>query len=213
MNVSFQEASAECLPFLEDSSVDMIVAAQAAHWFDHTRLFPEMKRILRKGGSVAFWGYGDHIFVDHPQATRILKHYAYGDSKQLLGPYWSQPGRSILQDRLRAIQPPCNDWQDTKRIEYEPGTGGARSGTGTMFLHRKIKLVDCMNYIRTWSSFHAWQEDHPEAQRRVDGGGGDVVDKMFDQMRSAEPDWQGDGWEETEVEIEWPTALLLTRKR
>ncbi|KAL8691379.1 MAG: hypothetical protein Q9224_004190, partial [Gallowayella concinna] len=205
-NVSFQEASAESLPFLQDSSVDMVVAAQAAHWFDYERLFPEMKRVLRKGGTVAFWGYSDPVFVDYPRATTILNHYAYGDSTMLLGPYWSQPGRSIVRDRLRTIQPPAVDWNDIQRIEYEPGTEGVRSGRGAIFLHRRIKLGDCMNYIRTWSSFHAWQEAHPEAQRRVDGGGGDVVDEIFNEMRSAEPHWQGDDWEEMEVEVEWPTA-------
>ncbi|KAL8815824.1 MAG: hypothetical protein Q9223_005085, partial [Gallowayella weberi] len=205
-NVSFREASAESLPFLQDFSVDMVVAAQAAHWFDYKRLFPEMTRVLRKGGTVAFWGYGDPAFVNYPRATTTLNKYAYGDSTALLGPYWSQPGRSIVQDRLRAIQPPSEDWDDIQRIEYEPGTEGVGSGRGTMFLHRKTKLGDCMNYIRTWSSFHAWQEAHPKAQRRVDGG--DVVDEMFDQMRLAEPDWQGKDWEEKEVDMEWSTVFL-----
>lgn len=29
--------------------------AQACHWFDWNRMWPEAKRVLRKGGSVAFW--------------------------------------------------------------------------------------------------------------------------------------------------------------
>lgn len=82
-----------------------------------------------------------------------------------------------------------------------------------MFLHRKIKLGDCMNYIRTWSSYHAWQEAHPAARSRQQGGAGDVIDKMFDEMRLVEPSWQVDDWEEKEAEIEWPTGLLLARKR
>jgi ubiquinone/menaquinone biosynthesis C-methylase UbiE len=56
-NVEYQVGSAESLPFLEDESVDMVVAAQAAHWFDYPKLFPELKRVLRKQGTVAFWGY------------------------------------------------------------------------------------------------------------------------------------------------------------
>lgn len=212
-NVRFEESPAESISFLQDASVDMVVAAQAAHWFDYPRLFPEMKRVLRKEGTLAFWGYGDHVFVDFPRATEALKHYAYGDNDMLLGPYWSQPGRSITENKLRNIEPPLNDWEDLQRIEYEPGVEGPRSGTGTMFLNKKLKLGDCMSYIRTWSSVHAWQEAHPSHQRRADGGQGDVIDWMFDQMRAAEPTWQVDNWKEKEVEIEWPTGLLLARRR
>jgi trans-aconitate 3-methyltransferase len=42
-NVDFIEASAESLPFTADHSVDMIVAGQAAHWFDFPKFFTEMK--------------------------------------------------------------------------------------------------------------------------------------------------------------------------
>jgi len=37
---------------LPDGSVDMIVAAQAFHWFDPERTRPEFKRILKPGGQV-----------------------------------------------------------------------------------------------------------------------------------------------------------------
>ncbi|KAI4118022.1 MAG: hypothetical protein LQ345_001858 [Seirophora villosa] len=213
VNVSFQEAAAESLPSLHDASVDMVVAAQAAHWFDCSKLFPELKRVLRKGGTLAFWAYKDHVFVDFPRATEVLNRYAYGESEDLLGPYWSQPGRSRVQNKLRDIDPPPDEWEDVQRIEYEPDTKGARSGTGTMFLSKRITLGDCMRYIRTWSSFHAWQEAHPAAQSRQQGGNGDVVDDMFNAMRSEETSWQVGAWEDKEVEIEWGTGLLLARKR
>jgi len=29
--------------------------AQAAHWFDWSKMWPEVARILRKSGSAAFW--------------------------------------------------------------------------------------------------------------------------------------------------------------
>lgn len=58
-NLSFRRSSAESMPFLKDASVDLVVAGQAAHWFDTTQLWPEMNRVLRKGGTLAFWGYKD----------------------------------------------------------------------------------------------------------------------------------------------------------
>ena len=210
-NVTFHESAAERLPFINDGVVDMVVAGQAAHWFDYPKFFPEMKRILRKSGTLALWGYKDHVFVDYPKATKILYDYAYGKDERLLGPYWSQPGRSIVQNKLRDIKPPLSDWEDIQRIEYEPGTEGPNSGEGTIFLRRRLKLHACMNYIRTWSAYHAWEEKHPAQRKREEGGSGDVVDLMFDEMESAETDWEQG--EEKEVEIEWGSGLLLGRAK
>ncbi len=210
-NVAYRQSAAESLPFLDDSSVDMIVAGQAAHWFDYPRFFPEMQRVVRKSGTLALWGYKDPIFVDYPKATKILNEYAYGMNEQLLGLYWSQPGRSIVQNKLRDIEPPLSGWEDLQRIEYEPETNGPGSGEGTIFLRRKLKLGECMNYIRTWSSVHAWQEKHPDQRKREEVGNGDIVDMMFDEMKSVETDWDRD--QDREVEIEWGSGLLLARRK
>lgn len=212
-NLIFRNSSAESLTFLESESVDLVVAGQAAHWFDTTVLFPEMGRILRKSATLAFWGYTDHVFVDYPKATKILHEYAHGNDERLLGPYWSEPGRSTVENKLRDIEPPPDEWKDVLRIEYEPRTSGQNTGEGTMFLNRRIALGECMNFVRTWSSYSAWQ-DKFQTKKRDDGGEGDVVDEMFDKMRSVELDWQKDeAWMEKEVEIEWGSGLLLARRR
>lgn len=168
-NVAFMQASAEKLVGVEDESVDLVVAGQAAHWFDQDRLWPEMRRILRQGATLAFWGYKDHVFVDYPKATEILNSYAYGESDKTLGPYWSLPARSIVQRKYRDIQPPEPWFSDVQRIEYEPGTAGSHTGEGTMFLERRLKVTECMEYIRTWSAYHGWREAHPEKQAKSKG--------------------------------------------
>ena len=212
-NLTFRKSSAESLAFLENESVDLVVAGQAAHWFDTTALFPEMGRILRTSATLAFWGYTDHVFVDYPKATKVLHEYAYSTDERLLGSYWSQPGRTKVENKLRDIEPPVDEWQDVQRIEYEPKTSGPKTGDGTMFLSRRMALGECMNFVRTWCSYSAWQ-DKFQSKKRGDGGEGDIVDEMFDRMRSAEPDWQMDeAWMEKEVEIEWGSALLLARRR
>ena len=50
--VSAKVAGAEEIP-ANDRSVDVVVAAQAFHWFDHERALPEIARVLRPGGHVA----------------------------------------------------------------------------------------------------------------------------------------------------------------
>lgn len=51
----YVQSDAENLAFLEDGSVDLIVSAQAVHWFDWNKMWPETARVLRKGGSAALW--------------------------------------------------------------------------------------------------------------------------------------------------------------
>ncbi|KAH0538583.1 hypothetical protein FGG08_004833 [Glutinoglossum americanum] len=214
-NTAFREASAESLPFLVDEEVDMVVAGQAAHWFDLPRLWPEMNRIVRKGGTLAFWGYKDHVFVDYPRATDILNQYCYGKGRDRLGDYWSEPGRSIVQRKLRDIQPPGEAWEDITRLEYEPAARGPKSGEGHLLLAKRMRLGDVEEYIRTWSSVHNWQQDHPGVKREKDGGEEDVVDQMFKRMMEAEEDWKQavPSWKEKEVDVEWGSGILLARKR
>ena len=52
-------ARAEKIP-LPWASVDVVVAAQAHHWFDGDRALPEVARVLRPGGTLALvWNVGD----------------------------------------------------------------------------------------------------------------------------------------------------------
>jgi len=48
--VELLAGSAEALP-VADASVDVVVAAQAFHWFDLDRALPEIGRVLRLGGT------------------------------------------------------------------------------------------------------------------------------------------------------------------
>jgi SAM-dependent methyltransferase len=212
-NVTFVRSSAESLPFLQDNSVDLVVSGEAAHWFDYERLFTELKRVVKPGGTIAFWGYADHVYVGYPRASAVLRHYASAKDTALLGPYWPQPGHRILQDKLRALRPPPEDWTDIQRLEYEPGMQGAESGQGTRLMDRRVTLGESLEYIRTWSAYHRWREAHPGRKMRSEGGDGDVVDDLCDKMLAAEKDWQESPSPlDKEVKIEWTSVIILARK-
>ena len=212
-NVDFIEASAESLPFAADDSVDMVVAGQAAHWFDFPKLFAEIQHVLRRGGTMALWGYTDQVLVDNAKATHMISEFSYRPDKDAMGPYWQQPGRSIVQNKLRAIQPPESEWE-VDRIEYEPGTSGRHSGEGTIFMEQRMTVAQNMEYIRTSSSFHGWQEAHPDRKSKASGGKGDCIDDLFEEIAEVEEDWKNhQNWKEKEVDVEWGTGLILARKR
>ncbi|MEZ0325892.1 MAG: class I SAM-dependent methyltransferase [Fimbriimonas sp.] len=63
------DASAEATTLL-DHSVDLIVAGQAFHWFDHERARTEFKRILKPAGQVALM-WNDRL----TKGTKFLEGY------------------------------------------------------------------------------------------------------------------------------------------
>ncbi|CAG8960996.1 hypothetical protein HYFRA_00002535 [Hymenoscyphus fraxineus] len=211
-NIQFREASAENLGFIEDGSLDMVVAGQAAHWFDFTKAWRELGRKVRKGGTVGFWGYVDNVFVDYPAAFGVLMEYCYAEGR--MGPFWEKPGRNILRDRYRDIVPPDNEWEDVRRIEYVPGTEGQESGKGELLMGSRMKLGEMEGYARTFSGFHNWASANPGRKARREGGEGDLVDEMFERMLEVTPEWRamGENWREFEVENEWGSVILLARK-
>lgn len=56
-NVSYRCAAADALG-LPDGSVDLIVVAQAAHWFDLERFYEEVRRVAKPGAAIALITYG-----------------------------------------------------------------------------------------------------------------------------------------------------------
>lgn len=75
---------------LPDASVDAVVVAQALHWFDLARFWPEVRRIVRPGGLVAAWCYGPTRLREE-SLNRVL-HWFYDD---LLGPWWPENRRHV----------------------------------------------------------------------------------------------------------------------
>jgi ubiquinone/menaquinone biosynthesis C-methylase UbiE len=93
----FQRGRAEELP-LADASADLVVAAQAAHWFEEPHAGDEILRVLRPGGHVAFvWKYPTpetpYTYLVDEIATRLTGRsllagaiYGIGTVSQLLRP-------------------------------------------------------------------------------------------------------------------------------
>ena len=215
--LEYKVASAEDLSFIENNSVDMVTAGQAAHWFKQNKAFPEIARVLKPGGTLAFFckiffyvsteeGYGDLSIVGRPELTPLLTSYIYG-GPGTMGQYWEEPGRSIVVSLYRDIIPPDSLYKDVTRHFFP-----RRSASGELEeiakLSNKITINVMRPYTRTWSSYHEWCRDFPDRKSRESGGTGDIVDDMFDALKGVT------GWDDdTEFEVEWSSGILLARKR
>ena len=216
--IEYKVASAEDLSFIESNSVDMVTAGQAAHWFKQDKSFPEIARILKPGGTLAFFcilyysvtmltiGYGDVSFGGHPELSPLLRHYMYG--RNTLGPYWEEPGRSIVVNLYRDIIPPDELYKDVTR-HFFPRDSGSGERENIVQIPGKMSIEGTLRpYGKTWSSYHGWLNAFPDKKSRENGGSGDILDDMLDALKDTT------GWgETTEFDLEWISGILLARKR
>jgi len=86
-------------------------------------MWPEAARVLRSGGSAAFWVYSEFRIAGYPHLVPLIIEYSQGsDPKNSLGPHWQQPGRSILENHLVQV-PSATDvlpdhFTDFKRVFF-----------------------------------------------------------------------------------------------
>ena len=96
--VEYRQAAAEATG-LPDAAVDLLLAAQAFHWFARDAFFAETRRAVRHGGILALVCYG--LSVISPQVDRVVMTL-YEDR---LGPYW-EPERRLVETGYRGVAVP-----------------------------------------------------------------------------------------------------------
>lgn len=67
----FRQCQAEELPFA-DSSVDLVTAMSAFHWFDRPRFLQEAHRILKAKGCLALLNYTMDMELDYGDCSHTL---------------------------------------------------------------------------------------------------------------------------------------------
>lgn len=86
--VNYRREPAEAMS-LASGSADLVVAAQAAHWFDWPRFTAEALRVLRPGGVLAIWCYADC------EVTAVIDRLRADFSRDVVGPYWPRERRHV----------------------------------------------------------------------------------------------------------------------
>jgi SAM-dependent methyltransferase len=126
--VAYRVAPAEASG-LAAASADAVTVAQALHWFDADAFFAEAARVLRPGGVLAVWAYGDPV-LEEPALDALVRRF----NDETVGAYWPAE-RALVRDGYRAIRLPF-----------------AELPAPTLSIERRWTLAELAGYLRTWSA-------------------------------------------------------------
>jgi SAM-dependent methyltransferase len=107
---------------------DLLTAAQAAHWFDLSRFYPEARRVLKPGGVIALWTY--EMFSAGPAVDAVIADFY----RNVVGPYWPRERHHVEEGYARLPFP----FEETRGPDFA--------------LHRDWGLDDALGYLRSWSA-------------------------------------------------------------
>ena len=111
---------------LADASVDLVVAAQAAHWFEFSKWLAETGRVARRGALVAIASYGKPCF----EGDEDVRHF----HDVALDAYWP-PGREHVDNGYRDLHLP---WTPIAAPEIEMAMQWTRD--------------ELVGYLSSWSA-------------------------------------------------------------
>lgn len=120
-------ADAQALP-LAGASLDLIVVAQALHWFASPAFFAEARRLLKPGGLFCAWCYG--LLRIEPALDEVLDHFYW----RTLNGCWPS-GRASIDAGYSDIQAPFT------RMEVPD-----------FAIELEWDLQQLMGYLGTWSA-------------------------------------------------------------
>lgn len=126
-------AHAEQLP-LRDGCADLVVAAQAAHWFDRPRFYGQARRIGSAGARIALVSYG----VLALQGDLMGRFQHFYDAQ--IADYWP-PQRRLVDDAYRGIDFPF--------VEH---------AVPTLQMNAQWGVDDFLGYVATWSAVRRLRE-------------------------------------------------------
>lgn len=152
---------------LPDASVDLVVAAQAAHWFDLDAFYTEVRRVAKAGAVVALVSYG--VLHVAPDVDEVLRHFHF----DVLDGFWP-PERKLVDDGYRTIPFPFP--------ELDPPLP-ALAMTATW------DLGDLLGYVHTWSGVSALAKTGDAGRARIDAFEADLAARWGDSRQTRDITW------------------------
>ncbi|GAM09001.1 putative methyltransferase [Geobacter sp. OR-1] len=125
--ISYVAALSEQAP-LADGCIDLVVAAQALHWFRLDEFYAEVRRVSKPGGMVAAVSYG--LLEVSPGVDRQIRRL----HSEIVGPFWP-PERKYVDSGYADLDFPFEELQPPSL---------------TMKEHWTLKRL--VGYLGTWSA-------------------------------------------------------------
>ncbi|KAI1095301.1 S-adenosyl-L-methionine-dependent methyltransferase [Rostrohypoxylon terebratum] len=167
-------------PPIPDSSVDLITAATAAHWFDMGRFWPRAAQVLKPGGSVALWTLS--AMEVHPSTPnyQAIQEVLNKFRSEELGPYLLK-GNILARDLYIdlplpwTIEQPVPEFDQSTFLRKEWKKDRSDDVPDPIGLGpQTVNLSQFEKRFATSSPVIRWREAHPDAV----GTDRDVVRKV-----------------------------------
>ncbi|MDW3647100.1 MAG: class I SAM-dependent methyltransferase [Bacteroidia bacterium] len=149
--ITYRLASAEESDLL-DQSIDLLCIAQALHWFDFERFYPEAERILKKGGLIAAWSYG------LPGISEELDSLIQNFHDEILKGFWKEENEFVNRSYTTIPFPfpeiPSPNFSMEKEGNFEDLLGLLESFSAVQ-RYKEVRGRNPLLKIRT-ELLHAW---------------------------------------------------------
>ncbi|KAK4187883.1 S-adenosyl-L-methionine-dependent methyltransferase [Podospora australis] len=213
---SAEELGANLSPPIPEASVDLLVAATCAHWFDMPEFWARAAQVVKPGGTVAIWG-GMGIKVSETMPNHVAIQRAIDNLEKAVDNYivdGNRIARGLLVDLSLpwTLETPVEEFDEKSFVRKEWGTAieGALPANQFYNVERKesfnVKILE--KILSTASPVIRWREAHPE----LVGTEQDVARVMRREIEAALKEVGADG-DEGIWEGGVYGALLLVKRR
>lgn len=117
-----------------DHFFDLILVAQAVHWFNFNEFYREVNRTLKPDGRLAVIGYG--LVKITEEVDRVIVHFY----TKIVGPFWDAERRHI-DEAYKSIPFPF-----------------AETPSPAFSINREWSFEQMIGYLRTWSAVKHYQK-------------------------------------------------------
>lgn len=141
-NIIYSTESAERTSYA-DNQFDLVAVAQALHWFDYDRFWPEVSRVAKPGALFCGWGYAWF------ESDREVDRHLVEPFREVIAPYWA-PNNVVL---WRGYQ------SDEIAFPFE------RLKTPAVAIELEWEVPQLVAYMQTWSAYKRALENEEAAAR------------------------------------------------